>query len=151
MSRQACAEPQRSDFKISQSFSARASAFLSLGAGHPGPELARVTRAGGPRADGGLRYLRASSRAVGFRPANDPRLAEIDAHVTAQLRFPSGAAAQVVSSSASAGLNMVEARGTEAELVMRPATNYGGNTLALETGRERRGLTPGDSCRRWRR
>ncbi|GAA0754591.1 hypothetical protein FHS52_003022 [Erythromicrobium ramosum] len=45
----------------------------------------------------------------------------------------------------SAGLNMVEVRGTAGALVMRPATNYDGLTLALETGRDRRDLMPGDS------
>jgi glucose-fructose oxidoreductase len=40
---------------------------------------------------------------------------------------------------------MVEARGTAGALVMRPATNYNGLTLALEMGRDRRDFMPGDS------
>lgn len=118
----------------------------------------RVSRAlagGGPLEDYGIYGLQAALYLSGelpdrisasaYRPANDPRFAEIYAHVATQWHFPSGAAAQIVTSYDSAGLNMVEARGTGGALVMRPATNYGGLTLALETGRDRRDLTPGDS------
>jgi glucose-fructose oxidoreductase len=52
--------------------------------------------------------------------------------------------AQIVTSYDSAGINMVEARGTEGALRMHPATGYGPNTLVLETGRERRAMEPGD-------
>lgn len=117
----------------------------------------RVSRAlggKGPMEDYGIYGLQAalylsgempeSVSAAAYRPAGDPRFAEFYAHVSAQLRFPSGAAAQIVTSYDSAGLNMVEARGTTGALVMRPATNYSGLTLALETGRERRELAPGD-------
>jgi glucose-fructose oxidoreductase len=79
-----------------------------------------------------------------FRPEGDPRFAEIFAHVAVQMHFPSGAVAQVVTSYDSAGINMVEARGTEGALRMHPATGYGPNTLVLETGRERRAMEPGD-------
>lgn len=82
--------------------------------------------------------------ASAMRPAGDPRFAEIFAHVAAQLHFPSGTVAQIVTSYDSAGLNMVEARGTQGALMMRPATNYGGLSMTLDTGRERRELTPGD-------
>lgn len=118
----------------------------------------RVSRAlagGGPLEDYGIYGLQAALYLSGelpdrisasaYRPANDPRFAEIYAHVATQWHFPSGAAAQIVTSYDSAGLNMVEARGTAGALVMRPATNYGGLTLALETGRDRRDFTPGDS------
>lgn len=118
----------------------------------------RVNRAltgGGPLEDYGLYGLQAALYLSGempdrisattYRPANDPRFAEIFAHVAAQLHFPSGASAQIVTSYDSAGLNMVEARGTTGSLLMRPATNYNGNTLSLEQGRDRQALTPGDS------
>jgi glucose-fructose oxidoreductase len=117
----------------------------------------RVSRAlagGGPLEDYGIYGIQAALYLSGelpdrisasaYRPANDPRFAEIDAHVATQWHFPSGAAAQIVTSYDSAGLNMVEARGTAGALVMRPATNYDGLTLALETGRDRRDFTPGD-------
>jgi glucose-fructose oxidoreductase len=117
----------------------------------------RVSRAlagGGPLEDYGIYGIQSAVYLSGelpdrisasaYRPANDPRFAEIYAHVATQWHFPSGAAAQIVTSYDSAGLNMVEARGTASALVMRPATNYDGLTLALETGRDRRDFTPGD-------
>lgn len=118
----------------------------------------RVSRAlagGGPLEDYGIYGLQAalylsgempeSISAATYRPTGDPRFAEIFAHVSSHWRFPSGAAVHLVTSYDSAGLNMVEARGTDGALLMRPATNYNGNTLTLETGRDRRELTPGDS------
>jgi glucose-fructose oxidoreductase len=117
----------------------------------------RVNRAlagGGPLEDYGIYGLQAALylggevpdrvSAAAWRPADDARFSEIYAHVAAQLHFPSGAVAQIVTSYDSAGLNLVEARGTEGALVMRPATNYGGLAMTLETGRERQALTPGD-------
>jgi glucose-fructose oxidoreductase len=116
--------------------------------------IARALAGGGPLEDYGIYGLQAALYLSGelpervsasaFRPADDPRFAEVYAHVAAQLHFPSGAAAQIVTSYDSAGLNMVEARGTAGALVMRPATNYGSLSLALETGRDRTALTPGD-------
>lgn len=115
----------------------------------------RALAGGGPLEDYGLYGLQATLYLSGemptrisasaHRPDGDPRFAEIFAHVAAQLHFPSGAAAQVVTSYDSAGLNLVEARGNAGALVMRPATNYNGNTLSLETGRDSRKLEPGDS------
>jgi glucose-fructose oxidoreductase len=118
----------------------------------------RVSRAlagGGPLEDYGIYGIQAALYLSGelpdrisanaYRPENDPRFAEIYAHVATQWHFPSGAAAQIVTSYDSAGLNMVEARGTAGALVMRPATNYDGLTLTLEAGRDRRDFMPGDS------
>lgn len=128
-----------------------------LGAATPATNW-RVNRAlggRGPMEDYGLYGLQAALylsgemplrvSATSFRPQGDPRFSEFLAHVAAQLHFPSGAAAQIVSSYDSAGLNMVEARGTTAALLMRPATGYGGNTLELDNGRSTRKLEPGDS------
>ncbi|MDG2522181.1 Gfo/Idh/MocA family oxidoreductase [Caulobacter segnis] len=118
----------------------------------------RVNRAlagGGPLEDYGLYGLQAalylarempeSISATGFRPADDPRFSEILAHVSAQLRFPSGAVAQLVTSYDSAGGNIVYARGTAGSLIMDPATGYAGNRMVLKSGRDQRELTPGDS------
>ena len=118
----------------------------------------RVSRAlagGGPLEDYGIYGVQAalylsdempeSVSASTYRPAGDPRFAEIFAHVSAQWRFPSGATLQLVTSYDSAGINLVEARGTSGALLMRPATGYNGNTLSLERQRDRRELTPGDS------
>ncbi|WP_285713317.1 Gfo/Idh/MocA family protein [Erythrobacter oryzae] len=117
--------------------------------------IARAQTGGGPLEDYGIYGLQAALYLSGemperlsasaFRPEGDPRFAEVFAHVAVQMHFPSGAVAQVVTSYDSAGINMVEARGTEGALRMHPATGYLGNTLVLETGRERRTLEPGDS------
>lgn len=117
--------------------------------------VAAAQTGGGPLEDYGIYGLQAALYLSGemptrlsasaFRPQGDPRFAEVFAHVAVQMHFPSGAVAQVVTSYDSAGINMVEARGTEGALRMHPATGYLGNTLVLETGRERRALEPGDS------
>ena len=86
-----------------------------------------------------------SISAVTFQPSGDPRFAEVFAHVASQWRFPSGAAAQLVTSYDSAGINAVDARGTAGALMMQPATSYSGNNMVLDTGRERREFAPGDT------
>ena len=86
-----------------------------------------------------------SVAAASYQPAGDPRFAEIAAHVASQLRFPSGAVAQLATSYDSAGINEVDARGTTGALLMQPATGYSGNNMVLEMGRESREFTPGDS------
>lgn len=118
----------------------------------------RVNRAltgGGPFEDYGIYGLQAALYLSGemperlsasaWRPEGDPRFAEIFAHVAVQAHFPSGAVAQIVTSYDSAGINMVEARGTGAALMMHPATGYLGNTLVVDEGRTQRALEPGDS------
>ena len=118
----------------------------------------RVNRAlggRGPLEDYGIYGLQAalylsgempeSVAADSYQPAGDPRFAEIAAHVASQLRFPSGAVAQLATSYDSAGINEVDARGTTGALLMQPATGYSGNNMVLEMGRESREFTPGDS------
>jgi glucose-fructose oxidoreductase len=117
----------------------------------------RVKRAlagGGPLEDYGIYGLQAalylarempeSISATAFRPAGDPRFSEIFAHVASQMRFPSGAVAQLATSYDSAGANFAHVRGTTGALVMDPATSYSGQKMVLERGRERRELSPGD-------
>lgn len=113
----------------------------------------RVLAGGGPLEDLGIYGLQAalylsrempeSISATTFRPAGDPRFAEIFAHVSSQWRFPSGAIAQLATAYDSSGANFVHARGTTGALIMDPATNYSGQKLMLE-GRERRDFSPGD-------
>jgi glucose-fructose oxidoreductase len=116
----------------------------------------RVNRAlagGGPLEDYGIYGLQAalylarempeSISATAFRPAGDPRFAEIFAHVASQWRFPSGAVAQLATSYDSAGANFVHARGSTGALIMDPATSYSGQKMALEGG-DRREFSPGD-------
>lgn len=123
----------------------------------------RVNRAlagGGPLEDYGIYGLQAALYVSGemperisastFRPEGDPRFAEIFAHVHSQLRFPSGAVAQLSTSYDSAGVNIIHARGTEGTLIMDPATGYGGHNMILDAG-NRRELRPGDpSVQFWR-
>lgn len=116
--------------------------------------ISRALAGGGPLEDYGLYGLQAALylsgempdriSAAAWRPAGDPRFAEVFAHVAAQAHFPSGAVAQIVTSYDSAGINMVEARGTTAALRMEPATGYGGNTLVVDDGCAQRALEPGD-------
>jgi glucose-fructose oxidoreductase len=116
----------------------------------------RVRRAlagGGPLEDYGIYGLQAalylsrempeSIAATTVRPADDPRFAEIFAHVASQWRFPSGAVAQLATSYDLAGTNLVHVRGTDAALIMDPATGYSGQKMALEGG-ESRVIAPGD-------
>ncbi len=113
----------------------------------------RALAGGGPLEDLGIYGLQAalyltrempeSITATTLQPANDPRFAEIFAQVSSQWRFPSGAVAQLATSYDSAGINMVEARGTTGALIMNPATGYSGQTLTL-AGSERREINPGD-------
>lgn len=118
----------------------------------------RVNRAlggRGPLEDFGIYGLQAalylsgempeSISAATYRPAGDPRFAEIAAHVASQLRFPSGAVAQLATSYDSAGINAVDARGTTGALLMQPATGYSGNKMVLESNGSSREFTPGDS------
>lgn len=116
----------------------------------------RVNRSlagGGPLEDYGIYGLQSalyltgempeSISATTFRPTGDRRFAEIFAHVSAQLRFPSGAVAQLVTSYDSTGGNSAIVRGTGGTLIMDPATSYTGQKMRLE-GRNSRELVPGD-------
>lgn len=116
----------------------------------------RVSRAlagGGPLEDFGIYGLQSALyltdempetiSATTFRPAGDPRFAEIFAHVAAQMRFPSGAVAQLATSYDSANANFSQVRGTAGSLMMDPATPYSGQKMRLE-GRDGRELTPGN-------
>lgn len=115
----------------------------------------RTLAGGGPLEDYGIYGLQAalylsgempeSIAAATYQPTADPRFAEIFAHVSSQMRFPSGAVAQLATSYDAAPLNEVDARGSAGALLMQPATNYSGNELVLEVGGERRVFTPGDS------
>lgn len=116
----------------------------------------RVNRAlagGGPLEDYGIYGLQSalyltgempeSISATTFRPNGDPRFAEVFAHVSAQLRFPSGAVAQLVTSYDSAGGNISLVRGTDGTLIMDPATSYAGQKMRIE-GPNSGAFTPGD-------
>lgn len=115
----------------------------------------RALAGGGPLEDYGLYGLQAalylseempeSVAAATLQPKDDPRFEEIFALTTTQLRFPSGAVAQLATSYDSFSINAVSVRGAQGALEMKPATAYGGNTLTHVTGGSRQTLTPGDS------
>ena len=115
----------------------------------------RTLAGGGPLEDYGIYGLQAalylsgempeSITAATYQPAADPRFEEIFAHVSSQLRFPSGAVAQLATSYDAAPINEVDARGSSGALLMQPATNYSGLDMVLESGGESRTFTPGDS------
>ncbi|ARU17821.1 Gfo/Idh/MocA family protein [Croceicoccus marinus] len=115
----------------------------------------RTLAGGGPLEDYGIYGLQAalylsgempeSITAATYQPAADPRFAEIFAHVSSQLRFPSGAVAQLATSYDAAPINEVDARGSSGALLMQPATNYSGLDMVLESGGESRAFSPGDS------
>jgi glucose-fructose oxidoreductase len=113
----------------------------------------RALAGGGPLEDYGIYGLQSALYLTGempqrisataFRPAGDPRFAEIFAHVSSQWLFPSGAVAQLATSYDSAGINFAQVRGTDGALIMDPATSYAGQKMRIE-GRGGRELTPGD-------
>ncbi len=117
--------------------------------------LSRALAGGGPLEDFGLYGLQAALylaqempeavTASGFRPAGDPRFTEVFAHVGTQLRFPSGAIAQLSTSYDSSGANTIEVRGATGALTMDPAIGYSGHKMRLrQAGQASRDLTPGD-------
>ncbi|WP_234029050.1 Gfo/Idh/MocA family protein [Aurantiacibacter spongiae] len=116
--------------------------------------LNRALAGGGPLEDLGIYGLQAalylsnempeSIAASTFRPAGDPRFAEVFAHVASQWRFPSGAVAQLATSYDSLGNNFAEAYGDEGALVMNPATNYSDLNLRVE-GRNAQVYDEGDA------
>lgn len=115
--------------------------------------FSRALAGGGPLEDYGIYGLQSalylsgempeSIGATSFQPKGDPRFTEIFAHVAAQLRFPSGAVAQLATSYDAAGANFAHVRGTDASLIMDPATGYAGHRMRIE-GSNARDFTPGD-------
>lgn len=118
----------------------------------------RVVRAlagGGPLEDYGIYGLQsalylsgempATIRAVTERPQGDPRFAEIFASVRTEMTFPSGATARLFTSyDTNPPRNVAHVVGEAGELLMDPATGYGGHRMTLVRGGSREALTPGD-------
>jgi predicted dehydrogenase len=118
----------------------------------------RVVRAlagGGPLEDYGLYGLQSAIylsgempvavKAVTEQPANDPRFAEIFSSVTTELRFPSGALANLYTSyDATPGRNLARVEGDAGTLLMDPATGYDGQKMTLTRDGLSEDLVPGD-------
>lgn len=91
-----------------------------------------------------------SVSAQSSRPAGDLRFSQIAASMSSQLRFPSGAIAQLSTSYDSLSNNFVDAHGTEGAILLDPATSYSGQTLKVESRDGKpRVLTPGDPERQF--
>lgn len=115
---------------------------------------ARALAGGGPLEDYGLYGVQAALYLTGEMPVrisatttiptNDPRFAEIFATVESRLEFPSGAVAELATSYDAQGANEALVRGTGGELIMRPATSYGGQAITLVRDGVSEPLTPGD-------
>ncbi|MFS0772992.1 Gfo/Idh/MocA family protein [Sphingomonas sp. 1P08PE] len=115
--------------------------------------LDRSLAGGGPLEDYGIYGLQAALyltnempetiTASTFRPANDRRFEQVFASVASQLRFPSGAMAQLMTSYDSSGSNIAHVRGSTGTLLMDPATGYDGHRMRIE-GREPRDISLGD-------
>jgi len=99
---------------------------------------------GGSMMDIGIYALNASRYLTGEEPTElhamiystpgDPRFQEVEEHVTFQLRFPSGTLANCSSSYGYFHQSHFRVMGTEARLVMDPATWYSGLHMYKEQG-----------------
>jgi len=103
--------------------------------------LAKALAGGGPLEDYGLYGLQAAMYLTGEEPASvtatteqpagDPRFTEVFSTVRAELTFPSGAVANVVTSYDAPPNNMSNVYGTDGDLLMQPANAYDGNKITL--------------------
>lgn len=117
--------------------------------------LVRALTGGGALEDYGLYGLQAALYLTGEMPVevrgwteqlkNDPRFTEIPATTRAELIFPSGATASLITSYNLPSSNRVKLVGTEGSLLMDPATGYGGNRMQLTRNGSTEELRPGDS------
>ncbi len=79
------------------------------------------------------------------QPGSDPRFTQIPATTRAELRFASGAVAKIVTSFDLPSSNRVHVIGSDGNLLMDPATGYGGNRMRLTRGGVAEDLAPGNS------
>jgi predicted dehydrogenase len=113
----------------------------------------RVQAGGGALEDYGIYGVQAALYLTGEMPVavtattttltNDSRFEEIPATVENRFEFPSGAVADLATSYNAPGANEVLVRGSEGELVMRPATGYGGHNMTLVRNGREEDLRPG--------
>ena len=110
---------------------------------------------GGPLPDIGIYGLNACCYLTGEtpvevfssldKPENDPKFREIERQVVTQLRFPSGAFANLATSYG-ANVKKLEALGDAGRLEMEPATAYEGNALKItDRDGQVRSIEAGDS------
>ncbi|MEZ5998742.1 MAG: Gfo/Idh/MocA family oxidoreductase [Hyphomonas sp.] len=117
--------------------------------------LVKALAGGGPMEDYGLYGLQAAMYLTGEEPVSvrgwteqptgDPRFTEVFATVRAELTFPSGAVAKVVTSYNGENDNSANVHGTLGSMLMRPANGYSGNTITLEKNGVAENVAAGDS------
>jgi glucose-fructose oxidoreductase len=72
-----------------------------------------------------------------FSQKDDPRFREVEERVAFQLRFPSGAMANLSSSYSTSSVKRIQAFGEKGSLIIDPGTEYEGNKLTLLTEKGR--------------
>jgi predicted dehydrogenase len=109
--------------------------------------MVKALAGGGSLVDIGIYSLQAARYLTGEEPvevfgqvsspADDPRFREVEDLAAFQLRFPSGAMANLASSYSSAPLKRIQAFGAKGSLILDPGTEYEGNRLTLKTQKGR--------------
>jgi predicted dehydrogenase len=102
---------------------------------------------GGSLYDIGIYSLQAARYLTGEEPVevfgqiantkDDPRFREVEDRVAFQLRFPSGAVANLSSSYSTSSVKRIQVFGEKGSLILDPATEYEGNKLTLQTEKGR--------------
>ncbi len=110
--------------------------------------MSKALAGGGSLYDIGIYSLQAARYMTGEEPVevfgrvdspkDDPRFREIEDFCAFQLRFPSGALANLSSSYSTASVKRIQALGSKASLIIDPGTEYEGNRLTMltESGRQ---------------
>ncbi|WP_201861548.1 Gfo/Idh/MocA family protein [Microvirga soli] len=102
---------------------------------------------GGSLYDIGIYSLQAARYLTGEEPVevfgqisnvkDDPRFREVEDRVAFQLRFPSGAVANLSSSYSTASVKRIQAFGEKGSLILDPGTEYEGNKLTVQSEKGR--------------
>ncbi|WP_262268192.1 Gfo/Idh/MocA family protein [Microvirga yunnanensis] len=110
--------------------------------------MVKALAGGGSLYDIGIYSLQAARTITGEEPVevsahissdrSDPRFREIEELVAFQLRFPSGALANLTSSYSTAPVKRIQVFGSKASLVLDPATEYERHQMMVKTEKEER-------------
>jgi len=110
--------------------------------------MVKALAGGGSLYDIGIYSLQAARYITGEEPVevtahvstdrNDPRFREVEELVAFQLRFPSGALANLTASYSTAPVKRIQVFGSKASLVLDPATEYDKHEMMVKTEKEQR-------------
>jgi predicted dehydrogenase len=110
--------------------------------------MVKALAGGGSLYDIGIYSLQAARYITGEEPIevtahvstdrNDPRFREVEELVAFQLRFPSGALANLTASYSTAPVKRIQVFGSKASLVLDPATEYDKHEMMVKTEKEQR-------------